>query len=84
MNYDILRKGNELKEAICNTQVDLNLIKSMKEGFSDFRILYINKYNVTESIKTNEDKELETKIIQLLEDSLKDKLTRLKDQFEKL
>lgn len=85
MNYEILRKGKELEKAICDTQVDLNLLKSMKEGgYSDFRILYLNKYDVTVSIKTNEEKELETKIIQLLEDSLREKLTRLKGKFENL
>lgn len=84
MNYEILRKGNELKKAICDTQVDLNLINYMKNGFSDFRILYRNKNDVIVEIKTNEDKELETKIIQLLEDRLKDKLNDLKKQFEKL
>lgn len=85
MNYEILRKGKELEKAICDTQVNLNLLKSMKEGgYSDFRILYLNKYDVTVSIKTNEEKELETKIIQLLEDNLREKLTRLKCKFENL
>ena len=84
MKIEDLNKGTLLHKDICDVQVKLNLLKLMKEtGYYDFSINYRNKHDVYMQIDTN-DKDLEAKLINMIEERLKDKLNDLKKQFEKL
>lgn len=84
MKIEDLNKATLLHKDICDVQVNLNLLKLMKEtGYYDFSINYRNKHDVYMRIDTN-DKDLEAKLINMIEEGLKDKLNDLKKQFEKL